>query len=51
MVIFPFCIHSAKFKKLINCVIKTVEIVLEMYYQKVGSKILFTETSKKIPRV
>ena len=26
MVIFPFCIHSAKFKKLINCVIKTVEI-------------------------
>ena len=50
MVIFPFCIHSAKFKKLINCVIKTVEI-LEMYYQKVGSKILFTETSKKIPRV
>ena len=26
MVIFPFCIHSAKFKKLINCVIKTVDI-------------------------
>lgn len=26
MVIFPFYIHSAKFKKLINCVIKTVEI-------------------------